>query len=73
MSSAIGGVTFEIEKLLIDYGIDINLYDRKLRTPLHYAFVKIKKWMDKSEINPIEIVYGLCAFKMLKPDLPDKW
>ena len=46
MSSSTADATFDIELVLIDLGININLRDQRQRTPLHYAFVKMKKWND---------------------------
>lgn len=46
MSSSTADATFDIEQVLIDLGININLRDQRQRTPLHYAFVKMKKWND---------------------------
>jgi ankyrin repeat protein len=73
MSSASADATFETEQQLIDYGIELNLRDRHNRTPLHYAFVKIKDWKNKSNIDPIETVSSLCGCKGLEMDVPDKW
>lgn len=65
MSSATADATFETEATLIDLGININLIDRNNRTPLHYAFVKIKNWNEVSAIDPIETVSSLCGCKGL--------
>lgn len=54
MSSATADATFETEELLIERGIEINHVDHRGRTPLHYAFVKIRNWKDNSAIDPIE-------------------
>jgi len=43
-SSASSDATFEMEQLIISLGVDINCVDKRLRTPLHYAFVKIGNW-----------------------------
>lgn len=43
------------------------------RTPLHYAFIKIGKPMDYSEIDPIETVSSYCGFKDIQIDVPDVW
>ena len=48
MSSATADASFEIEQLVISLGVDINRQDYLNRTPLHYSFVKIKNWQDKS-------------------------
>ena len=74
MSSSTSDVTFETEQLLIDLGIDFNLKDNRLRTPLHYSFVKIGDWKNNSQSDPIETVsslYGAC--KGLLIDEADKW
>ena len=73
ISSATADATFETEQLLIDLGININLRDQRGRTPLHYAFVKIKDWQNRSQIDPIETVSSLCGCKGLEVDVPDKW
>jgi len=73
MSSASADATFESEQQLIDLGIELNLRDRHNRTPIHYAFVKIKGWNNKSNIDPIETVSSLCGCKGLEMDVPDKW
>jgi len=73
MSSATADATFETEQLLIDLGISINLRDHRHRTPLHYAFVKIKDWRSTAQIDPIETVSSLCGIKGLEIDVPDKW
>ena len=65
MSSATADATFESEQFLIDHGVDINLKDQKNRTPLHYAFVKIQDWKNKTQIDPIETVSSLCGCKGL--------
>jgi ankyrin repeat protein len=44
LSSATADASFEIERLLLALGIEINAKDHHQRTPLHYAFVKIGKW-----------------------------
>jgi len=59
--------------LLIDLKININLRDNKQRVPLHYAFVKIKDWNNKTQIDPIETVSSLCGQNNLEIDVPDKW
>jgi ankyrin repeat protein len=61
MSSATADATFETEQVLIDHGININLRDSKGRVPLHYAFVKIKNWTERTQIDPIETVSSLCG------------
>jgi ankyrin repeat protein len=73
MSSATADATFETEQFLIDKGVELNLRDCRGRTPLHYAFVKIKDWNGNSQIDPIETVSSLCGCKGLEIDVPDKW
>jgi len=73
MSSASADATFETEQLLIDLGIKINHRDCHGRTPLHYAFVKIKDWQNSSQIDPIETVSSLCGIPGLETDVADNW
>lgn len=73
MSSATADATFETEQQLIDLGININLKDNRLRVPLHYAFVKIKNWTDKSQLDPIETVSSICGQPGLLLDEADEW
>lgn len=73
MSSATADATFETEQVLIDHGININLRDNKGRVPLHYAFVKIKNWTERTQIDPIETVSSLCGQKDLEIDVADRW
>ena len=73
MSSATADATFETEQFLIDKGIELNLKDERGRTPLHYAFVKIKDWKSNHQIDPIETVSSLCGCKGLQMDVADKW
>ena len=54
-------------------GININLKDNHQRVPLHYAFVKIKNWSDKSQLDPIETVSSLCGQPGLLIDEADEW
>ena len=73
MSSATADATFETEQFLIDRGVELNLRDQAGRTPLHYAFVKIRDWKNNKQIDPIETVSSLCGCKGLEMDVPDKW
>lgn len=57
----------------MDLGININLRDSKGRVPLHYAFVKLQKWKDTSQIDPIETVSSLCGQPGLDIEVADKW
>lgn len=73
LSSASADATFETEALIIDLGVDINHRDDRGRVPLHYAFVKIKDWKTRSQIDPIETVSSLCGKLGLEIDVQDKW
>jgi ankyrin repeat protein len=73
LSSATADASFDTEQTLLDLGININLRDAKNRTPLHYAFVKISDWRNKTQVDPIETVSGLCGSSLLEIDIPDKW
>eukprot|EP01022_Parablepharisma_sp_SALTPOND_P016007 TRINITY_DN2302_c3_g1_i1.p1 TRINITY_DN2302_c3_g1~~TRINITY_DN2302_c3_g1_i1.p1 ORF type:complete len:1273 (+),score=196.37 TRINITY_DN2302_c3_g1_i1:5084-8902(+) len=65
--------TSEMENLLLDCGADVNAIDRRGRTPLHYAFVKIGRWEDSSVIDPIEAVTTLCSKLEINVNIQDKW
>ncbi len=73
MSSSTADATFETEQLLIDEGVDINVRDCHGRVPLHYAFVKLKDYANKNQIDPIETISSLCARKELEIEVADKW
>ena len=73
LSSATADASFDTEQTLLDLGININLRDNKNRTPLHYAFVKIGNWSDKTQVDPIETISRLCGYKDLQIDVADKW
>lgn len=73
MSSSSADATFETEQLLIELGININQRDCYDRTPLHYAFVKIKDWANTTQIDPIETVSSMCGVAGLEVDVADKW
>ena len=49
----------DLEVLLMKHGANANLLDNRMRTPLHYAVVKIDKHADTSVIDPIQIVSSL--------------
>ncbi|CAG7784766.1 unnamed protein product, partial [Allacma fusca] len=50
-------VTYEVEDVLIDAAPNaLTMWDIRGRLPLHYAFVKMGKFLDKSFIDPIELV-----------------
>ena len=73
LSSATADATFDTEQTLLDLGINANLRDSKNRTPLHYAFVKIQDWKNKTQVDPIETVSRLCGYPSLEIDVPDMW
>lgn len=73
MSSASSDASFEVERLLIDLGIELNKRDKNGRTPLHYAFVKIGDWENKTSCDPIETVSSMCGIKGLETDVADNW
>jgi ankyrin repeat protein len=73
LSSATADATFDTEQTLLDLGINANLRDSKNRTPLHYAFVKIQDWKNKTQVDPIETVSRLCGYPSLETDVPDMW
>ena len=62
-----------IEKILVNEGIDVNGVDIRGRTPLHYLFVKFGKATSTSMIDPIKNVATYCANKKVKIDEPDFW
>ena len=51
----------------------MNQIDIRGRSPLHYAFIKIGKPDEFSEIDPIETVSSYCGYKDIKIDIPDCW
>ena len=73
MSSASSDASFEVERTLIDLGININARDRLSRTPMHYAFVKIGDWKNETAVDPIETVSSLCGVKGMEIDVLDHW
>ena len=56
-------VSFELEALLIRYGVKITSLDVRNRIPLHYAFIKIGKRNISKHIDPIETVTSLLSSK----------
>jgi len=65
--------TSVMENLLLDSGADVNALDKRGRTPLHYAFVKIGNYSDCSTIDPIETVTTLCSKLDINLNVQDKW
>lgn len=49
-------VAYDIEDALLTAGADLRLRDIRHRTSLHYAFVKVGKPLEKSNLDPIELV-----------------
>ena len=64
---------FDLEKILIKKGCDMNALDNRGRTPLTYAFIKIGQPKETSEIDPIETVSSYCGYKDIDTDVPDAW
>lgn len=64
---------FDLERLLIKKGINMNQKDDWGRTPLTYAFIKIGKPEEYHEIDPIETVSSYCGYKDILVDEPDHW
>eukprot|EP01015_Nassula_variabilis_P014894 TRINITY_DN2238_c0_g1_i11.p1 TRINITY_DN2238_c0_g1~~TRINITY_DN2238_c0_g1_i11.p1 ORF type:complete len:265 (-),score=59.32 TRINITY_DN2238_c0_g1_i11:52-846(-) len=65
--------SFELESLLLRYGADVNTIDKRHRTPLHYAFVKIGHPFEKSSIDPVETVTSLLGVKGCNVNIRDAW
>lgn len=65
--------SFDIEAALIEHGADINLKDKRLRTPIFYAFVKIRKAHDSVFIDPIEAISSACGVPNLDVNCKDSW
>ena len=59
-------IAFQIEKLLVANGADLNKLDIDHRTPFHYAFVRVNKKYAKGTIDPIEIVSDFMALRSNK-------
>ena len=72
-SSSSADASFEMENLLIRHSADINAKDVRGRTPLHYAFIKIGKPDEKTQIDPVETVTSLCGFKDCQVNVKDNW
>ncbi|CAK85722.1 unnamed protein product (macronuclear) [Paramecium tetraurelia] len=62
-SNSQADASFEMEHLLIMNGANTSLKDYLNRTPLFYAFTKINKLNDFSEIDPFETVSSILADK----------
>jgi ankyrin repeat protein len=62
-----------MEELLITKGAKANAPDKRGRTPIFYAFVKIGKPFECSEIDPFETVSSLCAIKDCSVKLIDEF
>ena len=73
MSTADANATFEMEELLINYKASMNEIDKRGRTPLHYAFVKIGKPFDYQIIDPIETVSSLMGIEGSDLSVRDNW
>jgi ankyrin repeat protein len=73
ISSSSADASFELEQALLIGGARADLKDKNNRTPLFYAFIKISKPFDKTEIDPFETVSSLCADKYCDINIIDKW
>ncbi|CAD8087427.1 unnamed protein product [Paramecium primaurelia] len=62
-SNSQADASFEMEHLLIMNGANTSLKDFLQRTPLFYAFTKINKQNEFSEIDPFETVSSILADK----------
>ncbi|CAD8079248.1 unnamed protein product [Paramecium primaurelia] len=62
-SNSQADASFEMEYLLIMNGADTSAIDFLQRTPIFYAFTKINKQNDFSEIDPFETVSSILADK----------
>ena len=65
--------TNELENLLLSNGVDMNKTDKRNRTPLHYAFVKIGRAFTSSQIDPIETVSNILSRENAKVNVKDQW
>ena len=64
--------TFQIERILLNHGGDINHIDIYGRTPLHYAFIKKHNLYCTGAKDPIELVSDICAVgKNVQVDVSD--
>jgi len=59
--------------LLIRYGARADALDKNGRTPIFYAFVKVKAPHVKTEIDPFETVSSLCALPDCDVNVKDNW
>lgn len=66
-------VTNELENLLLSRGANPNKKDKRNRTPLHYAFVKIGNPFTNAKIDPIETVSNILSRKEAKANFKDDW
>ena len=62
-----------IEKILVNEGVDVNGVDIRGRTPLHYLFVKFGKSTSTQMIDPIKNVATYLANRKVKLDEADFW
>ena len=51
--------SIEIERLILDKGVNASALDEYNRTVLHYALIKIDNEKDKFKNDPIEIISNL--------------
>ena len=72
-SSTSSDASYELEELLLKHGCNVNQIDERGRTPLHYAFVKVGKPFNFSEIDPIEVVANLISREDCSTDIVDNY
>ncbi|CAG9315884.1 unnamed protein product [Blepharisma stoltei] len=72
-AEATSDASFDMESLLLHFGANINAVDNRGRCPLHYAFVKIGRPFDKSQIDPIETVSSACSRSDINVNIQDQW
>ena len=70
-SNSLADASFEMEHLLIKNGANTNAIDIFKRTPLFYAFTKMTKDDNFSEIDPFETVSSVLADKHCEVDSVD--
>ncbi|GFT42008.1 poly polymerase tankyrase [Nephila pilipes] len=66
--------SYAIEECLLGFGARLDAKDCRHRIPLHYAFVKINKPFDSSQIDPMELIVLLTG-SMAKEtiEIPDQF
>jgi ankyrin repeat protein len=73
VSQSTADASFELEQMLIRGGARANVRDKNGRTPLFFAFIKINRPFEETEIDPFETVSSLCALPDCEVNIYDKW